>query len=510
MTALADQVQISRLSDSLTRLSLTFLLEEAQGAPIESSMVSGGTAGESAREGLLEDPRVRGRVLTRSELRERKALEARLIRQAFRDSLTGLANRALFLDRLNNALSRADRHHFSIAIVLVDLDDFKRVNDSWGHTAGDYLLVETADRLRSQLRKEDTAARLGGDEFAVLLEEGTGAENAVSAVERMLARIRAPLAVGGVTIRPTASAGVAVRTPGGCGAEELLQQADFALYAAKAEGKDGFRLFSSDMGAPSAARLELRTELERAVERQEIAAFYQPILSARTGSIVGFEALCRWRHPRRGLLAPADFLPVAEETGLVVPLGESVLHQAFSCLRRCDDLRPGSGLWLAVNVSGRQLREPGMTDTLLAALKDSCLEPERLVLDITEDVFSLSDESTLEGLKATRKAGIRLAIDDFGPVIVGQPILARQPADIVKMAKAFADSLDDSCADSAFADAMMGLARGLRTRVVAEGVERRDQLEKLISLGCDMWQGWYFSPALECAQFAALFRNHAA
>ena len=224
------------------------------------------------------------------------------------------------------------------------------------------------------------------------------------AVDRMLGRIRAPFAVGGVTIHPSASAGIAVRAPGGCGAEELLQQADSALYAAKAEGKNGFRLFESEMCAPSAARLELGTELQRALEREEIAAFYQPILAAETGSIVGIEALCRWRHPRRGLLAPADFLPVAEETGLVVPLGESVLHQACSCLRRCDDLLPGSGLWLAVNLSGRQLREPEMTDALLAALKDSCLEPERLV-DIAEDVLTLGDERTLEVLRAARRRG---------------------------------------------------------------------------------------------------------
>lgn len=509
MTALADQVQISRLSDSLTRLSLTFLLEGAQGGPLESSAPSGGTEGESERKGLLEDPRVRGRVLTSAKLRERKAVEARLKRQAFRDSLTGLANRALFFDRLSNALSRADRHGSSLAVVLIDLDDFKKVNDSWGHAAGDDLLLEMADRLRSQLRAGDTAARLGGDEFALLLEGETNAENAARTVERILARLCAPFAVGGVDVCPSASAGVAVRPPRGCPAEELLQQADFALYAAKAEGKNGLKFFMSEMSAPSAPRLELGAELQRALEQEEIVALYQPILSTATGSIVGLEALCRWKHPRRGLLAPAEFLPVAEETGLVVALGELVLRQACSCLRRLDDLRPSSGLWLAVNLSGRQLREPGTLDTLLAALEDSCLEPGRLVLDIAEDVLTLSDENTLESLVAMRKTGIRLAIDDFGAASSSLSRLARQRVDIVKMDKAFADNLGDPSEDSLLAGAMMGLARSLRTQVVAECVERRDQLEKLISLGCDMWQGWYFSPALESAQFAALFGNRA-
>jgi diguanylate cyclase (GGDEF)-like protein len=510
MTALADQVQISRLSDALTRLSLTFLLEGAQGGPGESGAVCEEAEGESEREGLLEDPRVRGRVLTGAEWRQLKIVEARLKRLAFSDSLTGLANRALLFDRLGNAVSRADRHGFSLAVALIDLDDFKKVNDCWGHAAGDQLLVETAERLRSQLRAEDTAARLGGDEFAVLLEEGPGAENAAHTVERILARIRAPFAVGGVDVCPTASAGVAVRSPHGCAAEELLRQADFALYVAKAEGKNGLRLFKSEMSAPSAQRLELGTELQRALERQEIVALYQPIISTGTGSIVGLEALCRWKHPRRGLLAPADFLPVAEETGLIVPLGEVVLRQACSCLRQCDDLHPSSGLWLAVNVSGRQVREPGTLDALQAALKDSRLEPGRLILDITEDIFTLGDEKMLESLAATRKAGMRLAIDDFGAGCSSLGRLARQPVDIIKMDKALVRSLSTSSEDSLLAGAMMGLARSLRTRVVAEGVERRDQVEKLASLGCDMWQGWYFSPALESAQFVALLRDFAA
>jgi diguanylate cyclase (GGDEF)-like protein len=243
MTALADQVQMSRLSDSLTRLSLTFLLEGAQDGPLDSASISGGPRGESARESLLEDPRLRGRVLTNAELRERRRMEARLARQAFRDSLTGLANRALFFDRLSNALARADRHGSSIAVVLIDLDDFKKVNDSWGHAAGDSLLVAVAERLRSELRAADTAARLGGDEFAIILEEGTGAERAAHTVERVLARIGTPFVVGGVTILPSASAGIAVRRPYDCGPEAIVQQADFALYAAKADGKNRAKLY---------------------------------------------------------------------------------------------------------------------------------------------------------------------------------------------------------------------------------------------------------------------------
>ena len=510
MTSLADQVQISRLSDSLTRLSLTFLLEGAQSGAIQSSTVPGETGREFARERLLQDPRMRGQVLTSDEMRERKAAEARLVRQAFRDPLTGLANRALFFDRLSSALSRADRRGSSLAVVLLDLDDFKKVNDSLGHAVGDRLLLEVAERLQGQLRAEDTAARLGGDEFALILEEGTGAEAAARTVERILTRLGSPLALGGADVRPRASAGVAVRVPCGCAAEELLQQADFALYAAKAEGKNGFKLFESEMSAPSAARLELEAELGRALEREEIVAHFQPILSTKTGMIVGLEALCRWRHPRRGLLLPGDFLAVAEETGLIVPLGDVVLRQACSCLRQWDALNPRSSLWLAVNLSNRQLREPRMVEALLATLKDSSLEPERLVLDINEDVFTLSDEKLLESLTRTREAGIHLAIDDFGAGCSSLGRLARQPADILKMARAFAESLDDSSGMSVLAGAMMGLARSLSTQVVAEGIERREQLERLVSLGCDMWQGWYFSPALESSQLLAVSRNRAA
>ena len=262
MTALADQVQISRLSDSFTRLSLTFLLADAEGGPTESSTVFGETDVESAREGLLEDPRIRGQVLTKAQLRERRKLEASLRKQAFRDPLTGLPNRALFFDRLGNALARADRHGSSIAVVLIDLDDFKKVNDCWGHAAGDGLLKVTAERLRSQLRAADTAARLGGDEFAIILEEGTVAEKAAHTVDRILRRIGAPFVVGGTDVCPSASAGIAVRSSQGCGPEVLLQQADVALYAAKAEGKNGLKLFAGEMSVPSTTRLEFGTELQ--------------------------------------------------------------------------------------------------------------------------------------------------------------------------------------------------------------------------------------------------------
>lgn len=510
MTSLADQVQISRLSDHLTRVSLTFLVDPADDSPSESIEPSEETGGESERERLLEDPRVRGHVLTSAESQERKVAEARLMRQAFRDPLTGLANRALFFDRLASALSRADRRGSSVALVLIDLDDFKKVNDSWGHAGGDRLLVELAERLGSQLRAEDTAARLGGDEFALVLEEGTGAENAARTVERILARLRAPLTLAEASITPGVSAGLAVRPPRGCGAEELLQQADFALYAAKSDGKNNLRLYESGISAPSVARRELETDLQRALERGEIVAHYQPILSTRTGLIVGLEALCRWRHPRRGLLTPDHFLPMAEESGLIVPLGDLVLRQACETVQQWDALHPGSSLWMAVNLCGRQLREPRMVDALLTTLADSKLEPERLVLDINEDVLAVSDEKVLQTLVATKEAGIRLAIDDFGTGCSSLSLLGKHPAEFLKIAKTLVDSLDDSAGDSVVADAIMGLARCLSKQVVAEGVERREQLERLGQLGCDMWQGWYFSPALKCSQLLALSRDRAA
>ena len=510
MTSLADQVQISRLSDHLTRVSLTFLVDSACSRRDESIDPSDEVGEESERERLLEDPRVRGHVLTDAESLERKAAEARLMRQAFRDPLTGLANRALFFDRLANALTRADRRGSSVALVLIDLDDFKKVNDSLGHAGGDRLLVELAERLGSQLRAEDTAARLGGDEFALVLEEGTGVENAVRTVERILADLHIPLILADTSVTPGASAGLAVRPPRGCGAEELLQQADLALYAAKSDGKNKLRLYEAGMCAPTVARRELETDLHQALMRDEIVTHYQPILSTRTGAIVGLEALCRWRHPRRGLLTPDQFLPAAEETGLIVPLGDLVLRQACDTVRQWDALHPDSGLWMAVNVCGRQLREPRMVDVLMTTLTDSRLGPERLVLDINEDVFAVSDEEVLRSLVAARQAGVRLAVDDFGTGCSSLSLLGKHPADFLKMAKPLVDTLGDCAGDGMLADAVMGLARCLRKQVVAEGVETREQLEKLTQLGCDMWQGWYFSPALKCSQILALSRDRAA
>jgi diguanylate cyclase (GGDEF)-like protein len=504
MTTLADQLQISRLSDHLTRISLTFLFEVARDRRRRSSNPPSAKEEESERERLLEDPRVHGRVITTAELRKRKAVEGRLKAQAFSDPLTGLANRALFSDRLGNALSRADRLGSSVAVALIDLDDFKIVNDSLGHAAGDRLLVQLSERLKGQLRAEDTAARLGGDEFAVLLEEGTSVGGMSGAIGRVLAHLRAPYALPEADVRVGASVGVAVRYPRSCGAEELLEQADFALYAAKSAGKNSFKLFESGMSAPNVAKLELQTELELALERDEIVAHYQPILSTPTGTIVGFEALCRWAHPQQGLLAPTSFFPVAEESGLVVALGDMVLRQACDCLRQWDALHPDSGLWFAINLCDRQLREPRMVDTLLLALTDSHLEPERLVLDINETVFAQADPYVLENLTAIREAGVRLAIDDFGSGLSSISLLGEHPVDILKMAKDLVDTLDRSPGGSVPAGAVMSLARSLGSKVVAVGVERRNQSEGLIDLGCDMWQGWHFSPAIEASQLLAL------
>ena len=504
MTTLADQLQISRLSDRSTRISLTFLFEAARNRRRRLPNPPTAKQKESERERLLEDPRVHGRVITATELRKRKAVEGRLKVQAFSDPLTGLANRALFSDRLDNALARADRLGSSIAVALIDLDDFKNVNDSLGHAAGDRLLVQLSERLRGQLRAEDTAARLGGDEFAALLEEGTTLGGMSGAIGRVLAHLRAPYALPEADVRLGASVGVAIRYPRGCGADELLEQADFALYAAKSAGKNGFKLFESGMSAPSIAKLELQAELEQALERDEIVAHYQPIISTPTGMIVGFEALCRWEHPQRGLLAPISFLPLAEESGLVVALGDLVLRQACDCVQQWDALHPDSGLWLAINLSGRQLREPGMVDALLLTLADSNLEPERLVLEINETVFAQADQYVLGNLAAIREAGVRLAIDDFGTGLSSLSRLGKHPVHILKMAKDLVDTLDGPLGGGVLAGAVVSLARSLGSQVVAEGVERRNQSEGLIDLGCDMWQGWHFSPAIESSQLLAL------
>jgi len=463
---------------------------------------------ETVGTNLLGDARVRGLVLTTRDISERKAFEEQLTRQAFHDPLTGLPNRALFSDRLAHAFARADRQGFSVAVLLLDLDDFKNVNDSLGHAEGDRLLVLAAERLQNVLRGSDTAARLGGDEFVIVLENGPSLSRPDRVAERVLAHLREPYRLSAAEVFVSASIGVAIREPRGDTGEEVLRNADTALYAAKSQGKDCYRLFKPQMFEVARVRLELEAELRRALECREITVHYQPILSTMTGQIVGFEALARWEHPTRGLLLPASFIALAEETGLIVPLGYQVLEQACHAFKEWDTRYPHLRLRLTINLSPRQLRAPEVVEKVIKIVGSSGLRAERLVLEITESVLVEDDLGTLSTLQTLREAGISLAIDDFGTGYSSLSYLKRYPVDILKIAKPFVDSIGETVDGAALASAVVSLAKSLRLEVVAEAVEKPEQLETLAALDCDMWQGSYFSLALPSAQISTLLMRH--
>jgi diguanylate cyclase (GGDEF)-like protein/PAS domain S-box-containing protein len=453
---------------------------------------------EAVGTNLLFEPTVRGIVLNARDVSERKALEAQLTHQAFHDPLTGLANRALFFDRVTHALERGLRHGDGMAVLFLDLDNFKTINDSLGHVAGDRLLVAAAVRLAASVRTSDTVARLGGDEFAVLIEDAN-AELAGLAADRITAALREPFAVEGKEVVVTASLGIAVATPG-MTASELLRNADMAMYTAKSRGKARSEQFETRMHREALDRLELEADLRHALERAEFTLLYQPIVSLEAGQIVGMEALIRWKHPRRGLLYPSQFIPLAEETGLIVPLGEWVVTEGCRQAAEWDvRWRLATPLNFAVNVSGQQLHDPSIVGVVQRALTESGLRPSSLVLEITESVLMQRTETMLERLTQLKAVGVRLAIDDFGTGYSSLSYLQRFPIDILKIAKSFVDDVGRERSQPVLARAIIALAETLGLRTVAEGIEVQEQWQALRGLGCELGQGYFFARPMSAA-----------
>jgi diguanylate cyclase (GGDEF)-like protein/PAS domain S-box-containing protein len=467
---------------------------------------------ETLRTDLMHDPNVKGIVLNSRDVSERKAFEEQLAHQAFHDSITGLANRALFRDRVEHALERLTRTDLPMSVLFMDLDDFKTINDSLGHAAGDRLLGEVGERLRTCLRTPDTAARLGGDEFAILLEDGGEGVGAADVAVRILAALEAPFQLDGKEVFVRASIGIATsgenRTTGPEGAEELLRNADVAMYIAKEAGKNRYQIFEAKMHDTALRRLELKADLQRAVENEEFVLYFQPVIHLASGEIDGFEALVRWNHPTRGLVMPLDFIPLAEETGLIVPIGSWVLWEAC---RRGQVLQPvgpdARPLHIAVNLSARQLQRPEIVRETARLLLDSGLAPERLVLEITESVMMQDMALSNERLTQLRKLGVKLAVDDFGTGYSSLNYIRRFPVDILKVDKSFVDGVADGGEESALTAAIIELASILNLRPVAEGIERADQLEKLLELNCELGQGYYFSEPLTFDGAVELLRN---
>jgi len=463
---------------------------------------------ETVAGNLLEDPDVHGLVLNTRDVSERKQLEDQLTHQAYHDGLTGLANRTRFTQRVESALARGGGT--DVAVLFIDLDDFKNVNDSLGHAAGDQLLIAAAKRLRTCLRPSDTAARFGGDEFAILLEDLAEVENAAAVASRVLDMLHQPFGLQGRTIPIKASVGVAVGRPGVEDAEELLRNADVAMYEAKTGGKDRYELFRPDMHADMLQRLELEAELRHAVDRDELVLHYQPIVELASGRITRVEALVRWAHPTRGLLTPAAFVPLAEEQGMIGPIGRWVLLEACREARDWRERFPDApALGVHVNLSGKQLQQEGLVAEVAKALKGSGLEPGLLTLEITETVLMADTETMSRRLRELKSLGVGLAIDDFGTGYSSLSYLRRFPIDMLKIDKGFIDGIGEGREESALANAIINLSHTLQLHTIAEGIERPEQAAKLVALGCDDGQGYHFSRPLAPQALRALLEQTA-
>ncbi len=454
---------------------------------------------------LLDDPVVRGLVHNARDITERRELEEELTRQAFSDSLTGLPNRALFQDRLRHALAAARRHEQEVAVIFLDLDGFKVINDSLGHHAGDALLVAVAARLLRTVRPSDTVARFGGDEFAVLAVGENGLTTAAVMAERLLQALAEPVSVEGRDVFIMASAGVALSDGVLAGPADLLRRADIALYRAKGAGKGRVTVFDGSMEAAVAGRLNLETDLRRALERNEFHLVYQPEVNVSAGTVAGVEALLRWQHPERGAVSPVEFVPLAEETGIIVSLGAWVLREA--CRQVAEWRRLGhvaDGFTLSVNLSGRQLIQPDLVEVVSAVLAETEVPPAMLRLEITETVLMEDGPASTRTLERLKTLGVELAIDDFGTGYSSLAYLRRFPVDTVKVDRSFIAAVEDDPRVCAIVQTVTHLAHALGMRVTAEGIETQQQVRFVSEAGCDRGQGYYYYRPLPAGEVAVL------
>jgi len=441
-----------------------------------------------------------------SDITERKAAENHVRHLAHHDALTDLPNRMLFAERLNHAIAHAHRSQQQITVMFLDLDRFKLINDTLGHSVGDRLLQTTAQRLTDCVREDDTVARMGGDEFTILIENVSDPGNLPSLAQKIISALSQPIMLDGHEIVVTTSIGISVYPDDGELAETLIKHADAAMYLAKEQGRNNFQFFTSEMNARAFERMTVEGQLRKALERDEFSLHYQPQVDIGTHRISGMEALLRWQQPIAGWIAPAQFIPVAEETGLIVPIGEWVLREACTQNKAWQDegLPP---MRVAVNISGRQFKQKNLVEVVGKILEETGLNAEYLELEITESIAMEHADDTVTKLHALKAMGIRISMDDFGTGHSSLSYLKRFPIDTLKIDKSFVQDLAPDSGDNAIATAIAAMAHGLKLKVITEGVETEEQLTFLKGMHRDEVQGFYFSQPLPPDRFAALLRD---
>ena len=490
--------------------TVNYLLEHTEDSSRnEILLLDGRTFEHFSAPAVAPDGRTYGRVWSFSDITERKLAQQRLEHQAFHDPLTQLPNRALFMQNLTSALARAQRSLQTVAVLFLDLDRFKVVNDSLGHETGDQLLVEAAQRLRGCLRPGDLAARFGGDEFTVLLEGIEEPEMATRVAERIAVALSTPFDLGGHEVMTTASVGIVMSPQGDDRAEDLLRDADVAMYRAKSKGRARYEIFDAAMSARAFERLKTEVDLRQGIKREQLCLHFQPIVDLISGRMVGAEALVRWQHPERGLIFPDSFIGLAEESDLIFALGRWVLHSACAQARiwtrqlSCD--APFS---ISVNLSARQFQQPNLTEQVAAALYASGLEARRLNLEITESVMLEGGGAHQKSLQALKDLDVQLSIDDFGTGYSSLSYLLRFPLDTLKIDKSFVQRALENKRDAAIVRAVHDLSQAVGMKVVAEGIETAQLLQQLRTLGCDFGQGYFFAKPLPAADFTQLLASN--
>jgi diguanylate cyclase (GGDEF)-like protein/PAS domain S-box-containing protein len=494
--------------------TIDFLLEDSGGEMLAEWRVlhADGTWRflQSMVTNLLDEPSVGGLLLNSRDITDQKVLEDQLRHEAFHDPLTGLANRLLFAEHLDQAVRRRSRIGGGLAVLFIDLDSFKAVNDLHGHTLGDELLKQMAERLRTTLRDADVIARLGGDEFGVLFDGVALDARPRSAAERLIASFAQPFRIETSDVFVTASIGIAFDDAGAESAEELLRNADLAMYATKTKNKGSYEVFSPGMHSMILTRMQVESDLRRALDLAEFEAYYQPIVDQASGNIEGVEALIRWNHPERGLVMPEEFIGLAESSGLIVRISEWMLRHTcleFEALTR--GVPGGQSLGLSVNLSRRQLGDPLLVDTVRSALEDSGLQPTRLTLEVTESTIMADVGNTFRLLNELRNMGVKIAIDDFGTGYSSLSLLSEIPADTLKIDRVFITEVAKRPERERLVRAILLLASDFGFRTVAEGVEELDEQDLLHELGCDASQGYYFAHAQPAGKLLELLLQDA-